>query len=61
MDLGIKNKVILITGTNNPEGIGTGTALKFCQRGANGQVIKEFGGHALYTELEAVKKRYQDN
>jgi len=27
MNLGLKDKVVLITGTNNPEGIGAATAL----------------------------------
>jgi len=29
-ELGLKNKVVLITGTNNPMGIGAATALQFC-------------------------------
>jgi 3-oxoacyl-[acyl-carrier protein] reductase len=33
-DLGLKNKVVLITGTNNPMGIGAATALQFCYEGA---------------------------
>lgn len=34
MDLGLKNKVVLITGTNNPKGIGATMALSFAKQGA---------------------------
>ena len=30
IDYGLKNKVVLITGANNPQGIGATTALAFC-------------------------------
>ncbi|HBH3615375.1 TPA: SDR family oxidoreductase [Clostridioides difficile] len=33
MDLGLKNKVVLITGTNNPKGIGATMALSFAKQG----------------------------
>ncbi|MDR1570546.1 MAG: SDR family oxidoreductase [Oscillospiraceae bacterium] len=33
MDLGLKDKVALITGTNNPQGIGATTALAFAREG----------------------------
>ena len=39
MDLGIKNKVVLITGTNNPKGIGATTALAFAKEGAKVAMI----------------------
>ena len=34
MELGLKNKVVLITGTNNPKGIGAKMALSFAKQGA---------------------------
>ena len=34
IDYGIKDKVVLITGANNPQGIGATTALAFAQEGA---------------------------
>ncbi|MGL5541543.1 MAG: hypothetical protein ACRDBX_07945, partial [Erysipelotrichaceae bacterium] len=34
MDLGLKNKVVLVTGTNNPKGIGATMALSFAKQGA---------------------------
>ena len=34
IDYGLKNKVALITGANNPQGIGAATALAFAQEGA---------------------------
>jgi len=34
VDYGIKDKVALITGTNNPQGIGATTALAFAKEGA---------------------------
>jgi 3-oxoacyl-[acyl-carrier protein] reductase len=33
MDLGLKNRVVLITGANNPQGIGAATALAFAKEG----------------------------
>lgn len=34
VDYGLKNKVAIITGTNNPQGIGAATALAFAREGA---------------------------
>jgi 3-oxoacyl-[acyl-carrier protein] reductase len=34
IDYGLKDKVVLITGTNNPKGIGAATALSFAEQGA---------------------------
>lgn len=34
VDYGLKDKVVLITGTNNPQGIGAATALAFAKEGA---------------------------
>ena len=34
IDYGLKNKVVLITGANNPQGIGATTALLFAREGA---------------------------
>lgn len=34
MDLGLTDRVVLITGTSSPIGIGATTALRFCQEGA---------------------------
>lgn len=34
IDYGLKDKVVLITGTNNPQGIGATTALAFAREGA---------------------------
>ena len=34
IDYGLKNKVVLITGTNNPQGIGATTAIAFANQGA---------------------------
>ena len=34
IDYGLKNKVVLITGANNPQGIGAATALAFAREGA---------------------------
>ena len=34
IDYGIKGKVALITGANNPQGIGAATAFAFAQQGA---------------------------
>ncbi|MGL5694221.1 MAG: SDR family NAD(P)-dependent oxidoreductase [Peptostreptococcaceae bacterium] len=39
MDLGLKNKVVLVTGTNNPKGIGATTALAFAKEGAKVAMI----------------------
>lgn len=35
VDYGLKGKVVLITGTNNPQGIGAATALAFAREGAD--------------------------
>ena len=34
VDYGLKDKVALITGANNPQGIGAATALAFAREGA---------------------------
>ena len=34
VDYGLKNRVVLITGANNPQGIGATTALAFAREGA---------------------------
>ena len=34
IDYGLNNKVVLITGVNNPQGIGATTAIAFAQEGA---------------------------
>lgn len=34
MDYGLQNRIVLVTGTNNPEGIGAATALAFAEEGA---------------------------
>ncbi len=34
MEYGLKDKVVLITGTNNPRGIGAATAMAFAKEGA---------------------------
>ena len=34
IDYGLKNKVVLVTGANNPQGIGATTALRFAREGA---------------------------
>ena len=34
IDYGLKNKTVLITGANNPRGIGAATALAFAREGA---------------------------
>ena len=34
VDYGLKNRVVIITGTNNPQGIGAATALAFAREGA---------------------------
>ena len=34
IDYGLKNKVVLVTGANNPHGIGATTALRFAREGA---------------------------
>ena len=39
MDLGLKNKVVLITGTNNPKGIGATMALSFAKQGDRKSVV----------------------
>ena len=33
IDYGLKNKVVLVTGANNPHGIGATTALRFAREG----------------------------
>ena len=35
MDLGLKGKLALITGTNNPQGIGATTAVAFAREGVD--------------------------
>ena len=35
IDYGLKNRVAIITGANNPWGIGAATALKFAREGAS--------------------------
>lgn len=49
INYGLKDRVAIITGANNPQGIGATTALAFAGEGAmlTGQVIKVSGGHAL--------------
>ena len=62
IDYGLKNKVALITGANNPWGIGATTAMAFAREGVaetilflsseqarmiTGQVIKVSGGKGL--------------
>ena len=39
VDYGLKNKVALITGTNNPRGIGAATALAFAREGAKAALV----------------------
>ena len=34
IDYGLKGRVVLITGVNNPQGIGAATALAFAREGA---------------------------
>ena len=34
VDFGLKNRVVLITGANNPQGIGATTAFAFAREGA---------------------------
>ena len=34
VDYGLQNKVVLVTGANNPQGIGAATALAFAREGA---------------------------
>jgi len=34
INYGLKDKVVLITGTNNPQGIGAGTAIAFAKEDA---------------------------
>ena len=44
-DCRLQGKVAIVTGANNPQGIGAATALSLAREGA--QVIKVSGGHAL--------------
>ena len=34
IDYGLKDKIVLVTGANNPQGIGAATALAFAREGA---------------------------
>ena len=36
VDYGLKDKVAIITGANNPQGIGAATAIAFAREGAKG-------------------------
>jgi 3-oxoacyl-[acyl-carrier protein] reductase len=39
MELNLKNKIVLITGAHNPQGIGAATAFKFAEEGANVVIV----------------------
>ncbi|HAQ40112.1 MAG TPA: hypothetical protein DCM73_04275 [Clostridiales bacterium] len=39
IDYGLKDKVVLITGTNNPKGIGAATAFSFAKQGAKVAIL----------------------
>ena len=41
VNYGLKDKVALITGANNPQGIGATTAFTFAREGASGLDIQE--------------------
>lgn len=46
MNLELKDKVVLITGTNNPEGIGAATALAFAKEGAKVAMVYKKLNHS---------------
>ena len=39
IDYGLKNRVVLITGANNPQGIGAATAFAFAREGAKAVLV----------------------
>ena len=52
-DYGLKNRVVLITGANNPQGIGAATALSFAAEGARVALVykkipREFDEHNVH-------------
>ena len=52
VDYGLKNKVALITGANNPWGIGAATALAFAREGAKVALV--------YKKKEKTVNKYQN-
>jgi 3-oxoacyl-[acyl-carrier protein] reductase len=49
MDLGLQNKVALITGTNNPQGIGIASAIAFAREGAKVVLTKNRIQYEIYS------------
>ena len=64
VDYELKNKVVIITGTNNPQGIGAKTALAFAREGANvvllyKKVFRNFDKNK--TDKNGVDRYYEAN
>ena len=64
IDYGLKNKVVIITGANNPQGIGATTALAFAREGAKvalvyKKVLRPFDKNK--TDKNGVDRYYQAN
>lgn len=64
VDYGLKNKVVIITGANNPQGIGATTALAFAREGAKvvivyKKVFKPFDKHK--TDKNGLDRYYAAN
>jgi 3-oxoacyl-[acyl-carrier protein] reductase len=55
MDLGLQGKVAIITGANNPQGIGAATAFAFAKEGAKHNIPIHLKPGALFDRKKADK------
>ena len=49
VDYGLKDKVVIITGANNPQGIGATTAIAFAREGAKDILLMNWQAHPTLT------------
>jgi len=64
MNLGLKNKTAIITGTNNPQGIGAATALAFAREGVRLVLVYKKVPHSYdesKTEIDGVHRYFKAN